>query len=410
MRIVHFADVHIGVENYGRPDPVTGLSTRLVDFLSTFDEVVDYAIDNDADLALFCGDAYKSRDPSQTHQREFVKRVSRLASAGIPVFLLVGNHDMPFTASRASSLEIFSTLDVRNVYTGDNLDTYLVPTRSGLVQILALPWIRRSAYLVREETQGMTPDQINETIQERLTKIIRTRIEELDPKIPAIFAGHVSVSEAVTSSEVSMMLGKDHIILRSNIALPQLEYVALGHIHRHQHWGEEPRTVYSGSLQRVDFGEENDKKGFCVIDLDPSLLQGKRVTGFDFVPVNARKFLTITVEVPRGDIDPTGTVIGKIQEYEVKESIVRVLIKVPAELEGHLRDADIRIALNGAHYIAAISREVAEQTRTRLGSENAQNLDPTEALRLYLDSREIEPKRAKKLIDHAAMLMQDSRE
>ena len=108
MRIVHFADVHIGVENYGKPDPETGLSSRLVDFLSTLDEVVDYAIDSQADLALFCGDAYKSRDPTQTHQREFAKRVARLASAGVPVFLLVGNHDMPFIASRQAPWRFFA--------------------------------------------------------------------------------------------------------------------------------------------------------------------------------------------------------------------------------------------------------------------------------------------------------------
>ena len=76
MRILHFAEVHIGVENYGRTDPDTGLSTRLGDFLQTLDELVEYAIDTRVDLALFCGDAYKNRDPNQTHQREFAKRIS----------------------------------------------------------------------------------------------------------------------------------------------------------------------------------------------------------------------------------------------------------------------------------------------------------------------------------------------
>ena len=55
MRILHFADLHIGVENYGRIDPTTGLSSRLGDFLHTYDELVDYAIDTGIDLALFCG-------------------------------------------------------------------------------------------------------------------------------------------------------------------------------------------------------------------------------------------------------------------------------------------------------------------------------------------------------------------
>ena len=407
MRIVHFADVHIGVENYGRPDPETGLSTRLLDFLATLDEVVDYAIEMDADLALFCGDAYKSRDPSQTHQREFAKRVARLSSAGVPVFLLVGNHDMPFTAGRASALEIFRTLDVSKVYTGDSLDTYLIPTRSGPVQVLALPWIRRSAYLAREDTRGMTPDQINEAIQDRLTQAIRARAEDLDPGIPAVFAGHASVSEAVTSSEQSMMLGRDHVLLRSNVALPQFDYVALGHIHRHQEWGREPRVVYAGSLQRVDFGEEKDDKGFCVVDLDPSLPQGQRETGFEFVHVDARRFLTVSVDVPRGDLDPTGTVIKAIQGRHFEGAIVRVLIKTPADLEGHIREAEIRGALEGAHYVAAISREVAEQARTRLGVGRPQALEPQEALRLYLASRNVGEDRAKVLMGRAAGLMEE---
>ena len=86
MFVVHTADVHIGVENYGRPDPETKVSTRLTDFLNSLDELVDYAINKDADMVLFCGDAYKSRNPSQTHQREFAKRISRLSSRNIAVF------------------------------------------------------------------------------------------------------------------------------------------------------------------------------------------------------------------------------------------------------------------------------------------------------------------------------------
>ena len=101
MRVLHFSDLHIGVENYGRIDPETGLSTRLGDFLAAFDQVVDYAIDNHFDLVLLAGDAYKGRDPSQTHQREFARRLTRLSTAGIPSFLLVGNHDLPNAASRA---------------------------------------------------------------------------------------------------------------------------------------------------------------------------------------------------------------------------------------------------------------------------------------------------------------------
>ena len=44
MKILHTADIHIGVENYGKIDPETRSSTRLSDFLRTFDEIVEFAI------------------------------------------------------------------------------------------------------------------------------------------------------------------------------------------------------------------------------------------------------------------------------------------------------------------------------------------------------------------------------
>ena len=88
MRIIHFADLHIGVENYGRPTE-KGWSSRMEDFLIAFDALVDYALAEGADAVIFAGDAYKAREPSQTHQREFARRIRRLSQAGIPSFLLV---------------------------------------------------------------------------------------------------------------------------------------------------------------------------------------------------------------------------------------------------------------------------------------------------------------------------------
>ena len=312
MRIVHFSDVHIGVENYGRVDPETGLSTRLLDFLQTLDEVVSYSIENRVDLVLFCGDAYKSRDPTQTHQREFARRIARLSAEGIPLFLVLGNHDMPHVTSRATALDIFRTLDVSNVYTGDTLNTYRISTADGPLQIVALPWIRRSAFLAREETQGLTPDEINQAIQKILADTIRVQADALDPDVPALFAGHVSVGDARTSSEQWMMLGRDHVLLKSDVALPQFDYVALGHIHRHQILGRDPLVVYSGSLERIDFGEEDDEKGFCVVDLDPQKPAGLRQRDFQFRQVSARSFLTISVDILPQDPDPTGTVVNSI--------------------------------------------------------------------------------------------------
>lgn len=407
MRILHFADLHIGVENYSRVDPETGLSTRLQDFLDTYDELVDYAIETSVDLVLFCGDAYKSRDPSQTHQREFAKRIAKLSAHDIPVFLLVGNHDTPHVIGRATALEIYDTLSVPNVHIGDTLKTHVVQTKSGPIQIVAVPWIRRSAFLAREDTRGLSPDKVNEVIQERLSDAIKAQAEALDTSLPAVFAGHVTVSQARTSSEQSMMLGRDHVLLNSNVALPQFDYVALGHIHKHQVLGNNPMVVYSGSIQRVDFGEERDDKGFCMIDLDPAKPVGMRMDSWEFVKSKAREFQTISVTIPAGDLDPTETVIRNVSKHQLEESIVRLHIKIPGELEPSLRDGDIRNSLESAYFVASISKEVIDQPRTRLGETYSKGLDTNEILKLYFDSRSLADDRTEVLMRHAQTLMEE---
>ena len=406
MRILHFSDLHIGVENYGRVDPQTGLSTRLLDFLRVLDDLVDYALTDGVDLVLFAGDAYKSRDPSQTHQRELAQRIARLTTAGIPVFLLVGNHDLPHALGRATAVEIYHTLQVPSVYVGDSLQTYQVQTRSGPLQVVALPWPNRSKLLTREESRGMNIEQIRQEIQERLTRSVTQQAERLDPTIPAVLAGHVTINGAKTGSEQSMMLGRDHVLLLSSIHLPQLDYVALGHIHKHQVLRENPMVVYAGSLQRVDFSEEKDTKGFCVIDLDPSRSRSGRLTSFHFQAVDARPFLTIDIEVKPGDANPTETVLQAIARRNVAETIVRVRIQLPGELEAALNEEQVRNALSDAHYVAAISTEVARERRTRVSSSAVETLSPTEALRLYFQSRNMSGERLQRLMTYAQQLME----
>ncbi|HKY52978.1 MAG TPA: metallophosphoesterase, partial [Anaerolineales bacterium] len=79
MRILHFADAHIDMANYGRHDPETGLPLRVLDFLKSLDTIIDTAISEKVDMVIFAGDAYKDRSPAPTFQREWEKRIVRLS-------------------------------------------------------------------------------------------------------------------------------------------------------------------------------------------------------------------------------------------------------------------------------------------------------------------------------------------
>jgi exonuclease SbcD len=410
VKILHFADLHLGVENYGRIDPATGLSSRLNDFLSALDQVVDYALVNRVDLVLFCGDAYKNREPTQTQQREFAKRINRLSTSNIPVFLLVGNHDMPNAIGRATTTEIFDTLAVKNVYVSNRPDIYHIPTASGTIQVVSLPWLRRSALLSKEDTKNLDFEQIKQKLQQVLTNIIATSVDKLDPTLPAILAAHVWVAGAQVGSESLMTIGQEHALLLSNVAHPAFDYVALGHIHKHQVLSENPPVVYAGSLERVDFGEEKEEKGFYLVDIEPDPASGQRRVSFKFHPLSGRPFLTINVTLEQQDIDPTATVLRAIaeQEEKLRDSVVRLNVSLPAQIEGQLRDGDLREALKEAHYFT-IARDIQRETRLRLESGTAEDITPLEALKAWLESQKVSAERKQVLLEYGEKLIERRR-
>src|SRR5512143_780950 len=173
VTLLHFADAHIDMANYGRHDPQTGLPLRVMDFLKSLDEIVDTAIDERVDLVLFAGDAYRDRNPAPTFQREWGRRVMRLSRAGIPTLLLVGNHDLSPALGRAHALDPFDTLAVPNVRVIDR-PVFLHPDDLGglPLQVLALPWVTRSGFMAKLGLSAADTGTVYEELEVRLTELV----------------------------------------------------------------------------------------------------------------------------------------------------------------------------------------------------------------------------------------------
>src|SRR6266851_5619419 len=274
LRIAHLADTHIGMENYGRINPESGLNQRLHDFLSSLDQAVDGALESGVDLAVFAGDIYKTRDPTPTHQREFAKRIHRLTASGIKVVLVVGNHDIPMSAGRATSVDIFRALEVPGVTVARTLATHVIETRAGPVQIVAFPWAVRSLVLAQPEYKNHTIAELNQTMIDLTRGKLRKEAEALDPDLPAIVVGHAHLFGAKIGSERLLTMGSDPMYDLATFDVPGVDFVALGHIHKHQALSyANPKVVYAGSIDRVDFGEQNEDKGWVYVEI-PEKRQG----------------------------------------------------------------------------------------------------------------------------------------
>jgi len=401
---LHFADIHLGMETYGRIDPASGLSTRLLDYLRSFDTLVDYALENDVDLVLFSGDAFKNRDPSPTYEREFARRIRRL-SEHLPVFLLVGNHDVPNSIGRAHSMEIYTTLDVPNVHVSRKPELVVLQTRHGPLQILALPWIVRSTFLRREETRGLSLPDVQNLLLERLYTVVAALLQKADASLPLVIAAHATVQGATYGSERSVMLGQDIVLPPHLFRHPKVAYGALGHIHKHQQVIADPPVVYSGSMERIDFGEEKEAKGFVDVTLRRSL-SGHWEADWTFQRLQVRRFVTLRVDA-RGE-QATEAVLDAIRRRPVDDAVVRLFISTDAASEPYLDDKRIRQALAPAFYVAAMHREVDRPVRLRLGSsEGVESLGPIELLERYFQSVGADPARAGQLIQYARTLLQE---
>jgi exonuclease SbcD len=432
IKLLHTADIHIGMENYGRIDPATGINGRVMDFLRRLSDIGDYAIEQGVDVFIFAGDAYKTRDPNPTYQREFARRIKRIADAGIPVVMLVGNHDLPAVARRATSIDIFGTLEVPNVYVGNREELLQIVCRRGQpLQVATAPYPLRSALISREEHQGKSLTELDDLLQRAMVDIIRGLAVQArqQPDVPAILVGHFSVNEASHGSEQNIMIGRDAALPRSVLTDPTWRLVALGHIHKHQSLNPggtaeaggdfQPPVLYSGSLERIDFGEEHESKGFVVAEISDGPTMWEFVRGYKR---QARPFVTIRADV-RDAADPTAAVVAAVKKREdlstgspfpsvgdfagqgLSETVVRVIVKLRQEQEALLVEREIVRALENAYFVAALQKDVERSDRIRIGAVSVEALTPVQLLERYFQVKEVPEERAKLLLEHAAGLI-----
>ncbi len=398
MKILHFADAHIDMANYGRHDPETGLPYRVQDFLKSLDTIIAAAIDEHVDLVLFAGDAYRDRSPAPTFQREWGKRIIRLSKAGIRTLLLVGNHDISPALGRANAIQEFETLDIPYV-TVLAKPLFLSPLELGLpIQVIALPWVSRAGLIASTDAPM---EEAYTNIEEHLTSLVNGWLEKADPTLPIILTAHASIEGAKYSTERTVMLGADLVLPGSLVRDPRLDYVALGHIHKSQDLNENahPPVIYPGSIERVDFGEAGDEKFFVIADIE----KGKTVVHWHKLE-NIRPFFDrrVTLESPENVTHVLTSALPVAEE--LAGAIVRLTVDYFREWDDLIDEPALRRYAESAFefhlvkrpQIVARIRLSADQTMTNLGPLElldqywrTGNYDPNEAEILQGIAREI---------------------
>jgi exonuclease SbcD len=418
VKIIHCSDLHLGVTTHSgnRLDPQTGLNVRVADVAARWLDCCASAVAEQVDAFLFTGDAFHYRNPDASTLRIFAQGVKIVADAGIPVVLLTGNHDVSATAGRAHALSVFQALAVPNVFIIDRPTVLWLNTPHGRLAVAGLPWPSKNWTV--DYARGTSLAERDALLGAYLSVEIKQLADQIrlapagHADVTPILMAHIGVSEAQAGGEAGMMLGREVqlplAVFRAHLDV--FDYVALGHYHRAQGWPAEKgldgptRIAYAGSLERVDFGEVSEPKGWNLLEWRNGELPV--VSQVEGRATAARRMVDIDVDC-RAAANPTAeALVGILVHGDLSGCIVRLTVHLRSDQT--LQDGEVMRALAGAWHVAPLVKEVERTARLRLGEDVAEvaALTPEQAFARYLERLpDLTDERRKALTEVGARLM-----
>jgi len=234
MRITAISDIHLrNIDSWGVIQE--GINSRLRDRINILKFAINYGIENKSDLFVIGGDICDKMNPSESLRKIFIETaVIPLVNAGIPIVLVVGNHDTNFSIS---SFETDSLL----------LDS----VKEGILTFVSSPIIldiqNNPIYFI---PYGADIPQENEGCR--------------------ILFGHHGIEGAETGVGVKQRAGEE----KQALDFKAFEYTFLGHYHKPQELitsYQHNRIIYIGSTNIWDMGERLDKKRLLDITVEDKI-------------------------------------------------------------------------------------------------------------------------------------------
>jgi exonuclease SbcC/exonuclease SbcD len=361
MRIAHIGDVHWGL---GYPGPTP--QSRFEDITRVMDWVADRIIEEQCNLVLFAGDAFKDArvflDRASVEIKAFADWLRKVTAAGIPVIAISGtpSHDA------ISAYRLIQDMQIPGV---------TILTEPGVVHhkglsIACLPGMSRSALVTQEEYRDLPTHVIHHIMTDKIKDIcqgLRAQCENL-----AVLLAHLTYDLANKGFEDVLM---QHEPVLTKEAIQGFDLVCLGHIHRPQQNG---RVFYCGSPERLSFNDEQITPGFWIHEFNLAMFrQMTNPIKSRFIETPARPFVTATWE----DWVVEGFIKGRKPGPGFKDAVVRLWYSCSEELAKQMDRKALERALYevGAFYVAEIKADIQRIDRVR-DQGVTETLGPVEAL------------------------------
>jgi DNA repair protein SbcD/Mre11 len=314
VRFLHTADWHVGKPLRGR--------SRMDEYAGALEQVAGIAIDRKVDAVLLAGDVFDSPAPPPEAEKLVYDFFARLLPDRIACVVIAGNHDHPrklgALASLLEGLRIHVRPEVRPPADGG---VVRVPSRDGTEEaaVAVLPFVPERK-VVDACTVMDAEYKWYEAYSARIEQILAALAKSLPAKSVQIVLAHLLVDGArVGTGERELHLGRIYGVNPQQLPA-SVQYIGLGHLHRPQEILAPAKTLYSGSLVELDFGERDQDKRVVVFEA-----RAGRPASIESVPLTAGRRLR----------DVTGT-LAELSELEpaAGNDFLRVTVKAEAPVPG----------------------------------------------------------------------------
>jgi DNA repair protein SbcD/Mre11 len=348
MKFLFFTDLHINNNDSGKRNS-DGMYYRVLDVVKNLDLVIDTAVNEGVDLVVFGGDAYKTHRPPQEYKRLFHERILRLATSGIVVVMLVGNHDRTKSPQSKHALDEFSSLNIENVHVIDRI-THLKSTDLNLpCQIVGIPWHYENI------------------------KIPEFDLEDL----PTILTCHCTVwgSEYQTGSEATgeLVLGNDFTLQLEDLLWA--DFVGLGHIHRPQVLNSSPPVLYPGSCDYLTWGEAFDEPHSFVM----GEFVGRQVN-YKLIPYQFRPRCDIIIDAVSED-----DLFNKLPTDVDSETMYRIRVTWESDVQINRNRLDRKMS-SAFEWKIVEKKPYTRKSRVSQTYEDLSNMSMVDQLELYFET------------------------
>ncbi len=284
-KIAIAADLHLNNNPYSKIMD-DGLPLKIHDNFVALQFFVNECLSRKVDRVVIVGDSYENSAPTSKIRRLLNAQIQRLLDQKIEVHVLVGNHDICMEHHALEpmkgwnkKLKVIEETGLENI---DGINFVYIPHTKDI-------------------------ENKKDTFKNYLLKL-QSKIEHFKDK-RVIFFGHFPVCGA-QMNDSCMNKDSQNVSVTDLVSL-NFEACFLGDYHKRQKLSEKSNIWYVGDLERQNFSEENQEKGFCVYDLDAKEIE--------WINYPARKMFTISGEGVK-------EILEKIDSLDLSNSVVKVKV------------------------------------------------------------------------------------